>query len=131
MRSQPGRFPGQGAQLIRHNFAPFVAEMLRTSGECGGVGRVALGLLENARGGMSVWLAFSATCGRGLSSSAKEAVEEDEEDGGADGDVELVSLEGESGDAEDDAEDWRGDEEDESELDDSGWFEMGDGVEES
>ena len=80
---------------------------------------------------MWVWVAFSATCGRGLSSSAKEAVEEDEQDGGADGDVELVSLAGESGDAEDDAEDWRGDEEDESELDDAGGVEMGCGLEES
>ena len=88
-------------------------------------------LLEKACGGMSIWGAFSVTCGESLSSCAKEAVEEDEQDGGADGDVKSVALEGESDDAEDDAEDGGGDEEEESELDDAGGVEVNDGVEES
>ena len=91
------------------------------------------GLQENACcGGRGDWAGiFSYLRGGVLSSSANEAVEEDEQYGGADGDVELVSLEGESDDAEDDAEDWRGDEEEESELDDAGGVEVRDGVEES
>ena len=60
-----------------------------------------------------------------LPSSAKETVDKDDEDCGADEDVELVSLAGEADDAEDDAEDGSGDEKEDSELDDAGGVEVG------
>ena len=60
-----------------------------------------------------------------LPSSAKETVDKDDEDCGADEDVELVSLAGEADDAEDDAEDGSGDEKEDSELDDAGGGEVG------
>ena len=50
----------------------------------------------------------------------EEAVNEDEQNCAADGDVEPVALAGEAGDAEDDAEHGSGDEEEDSELDDAG-----------
>ena len=129
MRSRPGRFPSQGTQLIRPNFPLFVAEMLREQEGGREAGRFGGGMAGDLCGGMSIWVAFSDTCGEGLSSPAKEAIEENQQDAGADGDVESVALKGKSDDAEDDAEDRRGDEEEESELDDAGGVQVSGGVE--